>query len=998
MTEMSERLTDIEESMALLESAPSPDVINDLFRSIHTIKGGSGFFGMNAVQNISHTMEDLLMQIRDGILELTPEMTASLFTGFDRLRDMSEMDDYGESLDISDAINAILASQNKSPVSQNSTDNADAGSATANSEFSIPDSVWMQTNPNDTVYHIKLDLDKVPPEALSNGIKSTLDVMGDVLMLVPDEDQIEQMGEKGVVDLVYNTVLDIDMIMEETGQKSESIKLLESPDESSNVATPIKAEPAALPLPAEKKASKEAPAKKPAAKPNTPTPKAKKAPVAAKKEVKQETIRVNIDLLNKLMDLTGEIVLGRNQLMRQFENEKDTIALQGMAHMISDLQQVVMQTRMQPVGSTFTKFNRIVRDLAKMVGKQIRLVVKGEETELDRSILEALSDPLTHLIRNCADHALEVPEERTMSGKDVVGTITLNAYQAGGQVAIEVEDDGKGIPVHIVKSKAVANGVISQAEADSMSDQEAAKLIFAAGFSTADEVTDISGRGVGMDVVKTSFEKVGGVVNLETYEGQGTKVTIHLPMTLAIMSSLIIMVEKLRFAIPQSDIREVIVLRPEDKQKIEKIRGEEVFRLRGQLIPILKLSKVVGLKNSYTDKDGNEQIERRDNLADRREEDDERIKVDRRRKIDEKLFLVLNSGGHLFGLIIDKIDHTEEIVVKPMPKILKSLTYYSGSAILGDGDVAMVLSTNGICQKEGLQFQELNTTSHGSGFDNADGQVADMQEKQSLLIFTHAHGEQFAIPLSLVFKVETVQASKVQTMSDKQFVNLEGRNFLLVHLDTYLDVLPGPKDIDTYYLIIPKVEDFNVAIVATSIVESTELRLVMDDPPIPQAGVLGITTIHDNLTYILDLFSLFEVISPERFKKQAKGIDENNNQLLVVEDTPFFRNLQKAYFESVGYEVTLANNGKEALDLLQSQPDRFALIVSDIVMPVMDGYDLIKNIRGLDNLKHLPVVALTSFSEEQNKSKALDAGFDAYEVKTNKDSIINCVKNISRRG
>jgi two-component system chemotaxis sensor kinase CheA len=723
------------------------------------------------------------------------------------------------------------------------------------------------------------------------------------------------------------------------------------------------------------------PNESPAPAPSEPAPSTAATVPPAKKKRKSETIRVNVDLLNKLMDLTGEIVLGRNQLLRQFSGAENKPSLASMAHMISDLQQLVLQTRMQPIGSTFTKFNRIVRDLTRNLGKEIRLVIKGQETELDRSIIESLSDPLTHLIRNCADHGLETPKERIANGKDRVGTILLEARQEGGQVAITVKDDGRGIDAERVKAKALASQAISPAEAEDMSENEAAKLIFHPGLSTAEEVTNLSGRGVGMDVVKSTFEKLGGAIDLETKLNEGTNISIHLPTTLSIMSSLIVRIGGFRFAVPHSELKEVIPVRHEDELQIERIRGKEVYRLRGSLIPILSLAEITGIEN-FGDGSNGDNPETGDEVAPN--------EADAHNSTGERLFLVLHSGTHHFGLLIDSIDHTEEIVVKPLAQILSKFSYYAGSSILGDSDVAMVLSSNGICQSRNLRFDEFE--SHlDSQKKLTEGHLIDLQEKQDLLVFKYARDEQLAIPLSLVFKVEQIDPADIETMSDKHFVNHEGRNILLLYLDQYLNLKPFPQDLSTFYLILPKVEDFNVGIVASAIEESIHMRLALDPSPMSDQAILGITTIREQITFLIDLFSLFEQVSPERFHNKTKPGHPEKDRLLVVEDTPFFRHLEKSYFESVGFKVTQASNGKEALDLLRQRPKYYHLVVSDIVMPIMDGYELVQNIKENPELEHLPVIALTSFTEKEHREKALAAGFDDYAIKTNKENILQSV-------
>ena len=869
LVEMGEKLEELENGLAELEDGFSQDVVNKLFRAVHTIKGGGGFFGLTKVSELSHMFEDVLMKVREGELPYADHMLGPFYSACDALKGMHEAEDYGNNSDINQLCSELRQVE------------GGAGSE------EVPSPSASEVEPEQRKDEEKTPIEKAP-----------------------------------------------------SNESSESY----APEDLTPKTKPEEAK--------------------------APAEKSDKSPVVSRSEKsvnQNETIRVKVDLLNKLMELTGEIVLGRNQLLRQFAKMDDKSNLVAMAHMISDLQQLVLQTRMQPIGGTFTKFKRIVRDLAKQLDKPIDLVIKGEDTELDRSIIESLSDPLTHLIRNCADHGLEDPSTRIGQGKDRVGTVWLQARHEGGQVVITVEDDGKGIDAEKVKAKAVANNVISQTEADAMGENEAAKLIFHPGLSTAEAVTSLSGRGVGMDVVKSTFEKLGGAIDLETNLGSGTKVIIHLPTTLTIMSSLIVRIEGDRYAVPHSELKEVILVRPEDEIQIEQIRDREVYRLRGNLIPILSMEEITGVRR---------EVEKGGKLSS---------------KSGEVLFMVLHSGLNQFGLLIDSIDHTEEIVVKPLAQILSSHTFYAGSSILGDSDVAMVLSANGICQSHKLHIHDLDTSVQSTkSFEEM--QILDMQEKQDLLVFRYSRNEQLAIPLSLVFKVEQIEVGQIQNVADNHFINLEGKNILLLYLDKYLTLEPLPEDLETFYIITPKIKDFEVGIVASSIEESVHTRLNLDSPPINEAAILGITTIREKITFLVDLFSLAEQVSPDRFKRTDLEGKPEKDRLLVVEDTPFFRDLEKTYFESVGFRVTLANNGQEALDLLMERPNYYNLVVSDIVMPVMDGYELVKTMKSAEKLSKIPVIALTSFTEEESREKALEAGFDGYAIKTNKENILRAVE------
>ena len=482
LAEMADRLIDLEQGLQELENQFSIDVINKLFRAVHTIKGGCGFFSLTKITELSHLFEDILMKIREGELVFDIKMIPTFFAACDGLKDMQESEDYGKSYDIQEICADLLSGSLSSETFE---------------------------SPQRYVKHL------VPIEAesqIQSKDSTSLDVerqKSQVSDLIMDEDIGLQPEDRS---LKTETEFTLD----------EEIKSIHSPPPDTN-------------------------------------------------QPQNETIRVKVDLLNRLMELTGEIVVGRNQLLRQFADSDNKIALSSMAHLISDLQQVVLQTRMQPIGGTFTKFNRIVRDLSKQVNKQIKLVVKGEETELDRSIIESLSDPLTHLIRNCCDHGIESSPLRIVNGKDPTGTIWLEAKNEGGQVSITIEDNGAGIDTEKVKLKALKTGLISPLQAASMSDIEAANLIFNPGLSTVDSITSLSGRGVGMDVVKSTVEKLGGVLDLETKSGLGAKITFYLPTTLAIMSSLIVRIGDNRFAIPHSELREVILIRPGDELQIEKI-------------------------------------------------------------------------------------------------------------------------------------------------------------------------------------------------------------------------------------------------------------------------------------------------------------------------------------------------------------------------------------------------------------------------------------------
>ena len=884
LTEMSERLADLEISLQDLEISYSRDTLNSLFRSVHTIKGGAGFFNLKKIEKLSHVFEENLITVREGEVPFDASKLPVYFAVCDKLREMQDSEDLGESQEI-DSLCEKLDSRKET-----------------HTNFSQSE---LQRNIDATEYEIEN-----PMHTSLAATALDTDSRDDEPILSLESENREQLGANVRTNILSDSNVKVDEV------------------------------------PLQKKQA-------------------------------QETIRVRVDLLNRLMELTGEIVVGRNQLLRQFADVSDKTHLLQMAHMVSDLQQLVIQTRMQAIGGTFTKFHKIGRDMSKTLNKPLRVITSGEETELDRTIIESLSDPLTHLVRNCADHGIESPEDRIRQGKRPEGTIQLTAKKSGGQVIVNVRDDGKGIDPKQIVSKAIQNGVIDHESANQLRDQDALRLIFEPGFSTAETVSNISGRGVGMDVVRSTVEKLGGTIDVESGIGEGTSVVIHLPTTLMIMSSLIVEIDRDVFVVPMTELKEVILVNPQDEVQIENIMGRYVYRLRETLIPILTMTDLIETGSAV------------DSNASRTDKHSESSIYENRIK-DEALFLVMASGTVSFGLLIDEVHHTEEVVVKPISQVLKHLNIYAGSSILGDSTVAMVLSSNGICKNQNLDTNDLNElfARQETGLEREN---IDFQELQDLLIFSYSDNEQLAIPLSLVHKVNQFDKSQIEKIGNSSFLNVDGKNLMLIFMGDHLGLSEIDENTSTLYLICPKLIDVEFGIVAKSIEESVHLRLTLDTPPMKNEEVLGVTSINGKITLVLDLFTLAEKISPESYKASQAFDRHQKNRLLVVDDTPFYRDLERRYFESVGFNVETAANGSEAFDILTADPTAFDLVITDIVMPFMDGYELVRVIKNSPDLHKIPVVALTSYFEEEHREKAIQAGFTGYSIKTNKESIISAV-------
>src|SRR5467141_3640203 len=447
--------------------------------------------------------------------------------------------------------------------------------------------------------------------------------------------------------------------------------------------------------------------------------------------VANQSIRVNVDTLEHLMTMVSELVLTRNQLLEISRRNEDTefkVPLQRLSNVTAELQEGVMKTRMQPIGNAWQKLPRIVRDLSGELGKQIELEMHGADTELDRQVLDLIKDPLTHMVRNSADHGLETPAERTASGKPEQGTIRLSAYHEGGHIIICIADNGRGLNTERIKAKAVASGLVSEADLEKMTEAQIHKFIFAPGFSTAASVTSVSGRGVGMDVVRTNIDQIGGTIDIKSVAGEGSSVTIKIPLTLAIVSALIVEAAGDRFAIPQLSVVELVRARANSEHRIERIKDTAVLRLRNKLLPLMHLKKL--------------------------------LKIDDGSSSDpENGFIVVTQvGSQTFGIVVDGVFHTEEIVVKPMSSKLRHIPMFSGNTILGDGAVILIIDPNGVAQTVGMATTTRQAT---EGERDVERQAAEAAT-ESMLIFRAGSPQPKAVPVGLVTRLEEIAADKIE--------------------------------------------------------------------------------------------------------------------------------------------------------------------------------------------------------------------------------------------
>jgi two-component system chemotaxis sensor kinase CheA len=731
LVESFDSLDRFDRSMLALEKGEgNADLLNDVFRVIHTIKGSSGCIGLNKVEAVAHVGESLLSLLRDGKLAATHELIGALF-------------------EYSDALKAILRS-------------------------------------------------------------------------------IEQTGSQGEAD--YAPLLEKLKALQ-TGQPAG----LEPPaaknyglfaDEAP--AAPTASEAAPAPHPAASTAASSAAA---AAKPAEPEAASRHGP-----SVSDTAIRVDVTQLDRLMNLVGELVLARNQIV-QFtaETQEPTLlnAAQRLNIITTELQESVMKTRMQPIGNVWAKFPRIVRDLAQEMDKKVQLVMEGNETELDRTIIEAIKDPLMHIVRNSVDHGLEKPETRRAAGKPEQGLLILRAFHEGGQVNIEIIDDGQGIDVARVKEKAIQRGLVSAEEAGRMSLHDALALIFLPGFSTVEKVTNVSGRGVGMDVVKTNIEKIGGSVDVLSETGQGTTLKIKIPLTLAIIPALIVTSGRERFAIPQVSLLELVRLEGEQGRKgIEMLYGAPVHRLRGHLLSLVYLNRELKLGGAGE--------------TTAAPQDDAVVNI-----------VVLHADGRQFGMVVDDINDTEEIVVKPLGKQLKGLTCFAGATIMGDGKVALILDVLGLAQNANLIAEVRDHALHEKA-----APVEQADEKRTLLLFNAGHDSHLAIPLSMVARLEEFPRSRVEHSGNQEVVQYRGQILPLIDLTQYLSKGgPAAPASDPMQVVVYSEQGRSVGLVVGKINDIVQQALTVNRQA-NRDGILGSTVIQNRVTDLLDVAGIIRAADP----------------------------------------------------------------------------------------------------------------------------------------
>ena len=686
--------------------------------------------------------------------------------------------------------------------------------------------------------------------------------------------------------------------------------------------------------------------------------KAAKKPVVADDmqeadKVANQSIRVNVDTLEHLMTMVSELVLTRNQLLEISRRNEDTefkVPLQRLSNVTAELQEGVMKTRMQPIGNAWQKLPRIVRDLSGELGKQIELEMHGADTELDRQVLDLIKDPLTHMVRNSADHGLETPAERVASGKGEQGTIRLSAYHEGGHIIICIADNGRGLNTERIKAKALQNGLVTEAELEKMTEAQIHKFIFAPGFSTAAQVTSVSGRGVGMDVVRTNIDQIGGTIDIKSVAGEGSSVTIKIPLTLAIVSALIVEAAGDRFAIPQLSVVELVRARANSEHRIERIKDTAVLRLRNKLLPLMHLKKL--------------------------------LKIDDGSSSDpENGFIVVTQvGSQTFGIVVDGVFHTEEIVVKPMSTKLRHIDMFSGNTILGDGAVIMIIDPNGIAKALGAS----GAAAHEMADEASAAHAVSGEQLTSLLVFRAGNAQPKAVPLGLVTRLEEIATDKIELSNGRYMVQYREQLMPLVQMAGVTVQASGSQPILVF-----ADDGRSMGLVVDEIIDIVEERLHIEVAG-SQEGILGSAVIKGQATEVIDVGHFLPMAFADWFSRKEMRPSATSQSVLLVDDSAFFRNMLAPVLKAAGYKVRTAPTAQEGLAALRSQT--FDVVLTDIEMPDMNGFEFAEIIRSDHNLSQLPIIALSAMVSPAAIERGRQAGFHDYVAKFDRPGLIAALK------
>jgi two-component system chemotaxis sensor kinase CheA len=913
LTETSESLDTVDNQLVRFEQEPNnAKILDNIFRLVHTIKGTCGFLGLPRLEALAHAAETLMGKFRDG-MPVTGEAVTLILTTIDRIKDIlsqleaTEAEPEGNDQDLIGELEAMVE---RGMAAMAGGSSVAASEPVAKSEPAVTEGTLIA-------------------QTLERPLRP-----GEVSL-----DELERAFRETAIEMA----------------PAHAKAAAPAPAAAAQPHAAKQARPDAAKA-SENKAAEHKASEKAAAKAASKAAAAKSSADDASDadRVANQSIRVNVDTLEHLMTMVSELVLTRNQLLEISRRNEDTefkVPLQRLSNVTAELQEGVMKTRMQPIGNAWQKLPRIVRDLSGELGKQIELEMHGADTELDRQVLDLIKDPLTHMVRNSADHGLETPAERAAAGKPEQGTIRLSAYHEGGHIIICIADNGRGLNTERIKAKAVANGLVSEAELEKMTEAQIHKFIFAPGFSTAAQITSVSGRGVGMDVVRTNIDQIGGTIDIKSVASEGCSVTIKIPLTLAIVSALIVEAGGDRFAIPQLSVVELVRARANSEHRIERIKDTAVLRLRNKLLPLMHLKKLLKIDDgSSTDPENG-------------------------------FIVVTQVGNQTFGIVVDGVFHTEEIVVKPMSTKLRHIDMFSGNTILGDGAVIMIIDPNGIAKALGAS----GSASHAVADENAAHHASTGEQTTSLLVFRAGTDQPKAVPLALVTRLEEVAADKIEISNGRYMVQYRDQLMPLVQMEGVSVQTSGSQPILVF-----ADDKRSMGLVVDEIIDIVEERLNIEVAG-QQSGILGSAVIKGQATEVIDVGHFLPMAFADWFVRKEMTPSQYSQSVLLVDDSAFFRNMLAPVLKAAGYKVRVASNAQEGLAALRSGQN-FNVVVTDIEMPDMNGFEFAETIRGDQNLSQMPIIAVSSLISPAAIERGRQAGFHDYVAKFDRPGLIAALK------
>ncbi len=923
------------------QSGSAKSVIDSLYRDIHTIKGSAQLFGFTQIGQIAHAMEASLEPVRSKNLQVNSSFVDKLYKCLDLIEQIVKSK--ASSTDQSPVTNEKL-SRTVSQLIEDVLILFGSNLATNNEAF-----------PHFEEIQKILNLTKAQNQDIRPAKQSDQKPLSQVIQMPIKELREQDKADSNYIDKKTILKTEIQMSDSNTAKKIEIEQSENKIHHSNSANSPIIATNAAVNNQGQNQSS-----------------------TAAAAAAESSTIRIPVTILDSLMNLVGELVLVRNQVI-QYSQVNEEITLVNLSQKLdlvtSEIQEQVMKTRMQPIGSILNKFNRVVRDLARELGKQIEFSVEGAETELDKTLIEAIKDPLTHIIRNSCDHGIETIEDRKANGKNPTGHIHIKSQQESGQVVVAIRDDGKGLHTQRILDKALEKRLITPEKAAAMSPQEIFQIIFMPGFSTAAQVSAVSGRGVGMDVVRTNIESIGGTIELDSIQGKGTVIKLKIPLTLAIVPALIAKSNEQRYAIPQVKLVELVRVDHEDTENpIELLQGQPIFRLRGSLLPLVSLAHIFSSTEA------------------------QQFKLDKNADYN---IAVLNSDFGNFGLIVDEIIDTADIVVKPLAQFFKKLHVYSGATVMGDGSVALILDVNGIAQKAHL----ISKNTADSQTEKSNSMQIKNSDTQELLAFHLNSDGIFTIPLCLVQRLEEFEVSQLEHTGKQRVVQHRSGILPILSLDEYFGhpaVAYKPNDIMNVIVIQKRNRTFGIEV--KDIADIINVINEIEEPIKKLPGIMGSIILENEVGTVIDILNIIETLTGDKaldskdtltnpvMKKTKK---KTQFKILLAEDTSFFARQIIKILSNAGHTVIHAPDGEKAFEVLsESEKNEYDLIISDIEMPKLNGFQFAEKVRQSESYQQIPMIAVTTRFRDVDREMGQKVGFNQYLEKLNGDKLIEAIQSL----